>query len=186
VTDPATLQQLAAALPRDGELPYPERRRIRQAIAAQSQDALIRLEANCARHSFPVWEAAVPDDRRPLNLLNEALDRSQNSALTTEWQLLKTSLDDMFELGDDFFPAIYAGFACWAAVRDVIGHIPKEPDVNSEIDIDPELWSPCFFASLAVSRGATWEPGSDPDQRRRYWEWYLINAIPACLSSPTE
>jgi hypothetical protein len=177
-----SLERLAAALPSHGELPYQERRRIRQKIAAQSPESLTQLEVMCAQHSLPVWQARFPDNLCPRKLLDEASHQPQKSSLVSEWQLLKTNLDDLFEMGDEFFPAIYAGFAYWAAARDLIGCQPAEPDVSSELEIDPELWSPCFFASLAVAGGAVWESVGQATQRRDYWEWYLLAAIPSCLS----
>lgn len=181
------LQQLATTLPDHGELPYPERRGIRQEIAAESSEALTSLEATCARHSWPVWQSAFPGNHHPSELLDEALREPQNPRLVDEWQLLKTELDNLFEMGDEFFAPIYAGFACWAIIRDLIGPQPADPDVSGELEIDPESWSPCFFASLAVSGGAVWESVGDPVRRRQYWEWYLLDAIPSCLepSSPS-
>lgn len=185
---PTDLQHQADALPEHGEPPYPERRRIRQEIVGQSPAALINLEVLCARRALPVWQNAFPDNHQPEELLDKALREPQPSGLADEWQQLKTDLDNLFEMGEDFFPGIYAGFACWAVVRDLIGCQPAEPDVSGELEVEPDSWSPCFFASLAESGGAVWEPVGDPVKRRDYWQWYLLDAIPSCLpanSSPT-
>jgi hypothetical protein len=116
--------------------------------------------------------------------MDQALSTPTDSRLLTTLNDLKTQLENAFELGENYFPAIYAGFACWATARNAAGHRPHEPDAPAgELDLEPDQWSPCFLASLAETGGATWEPNTDPDKRRTFWQWYLLDAIPAAQHS---
>jgi Immunity protein Imm5 len=176
VIEPAALRRLAGNLPENGELSYRDRRELRAELAP---DALLRLETRCARHALPVWAAASGPDEAPASLMDDALRAPDQPGLDRRLAELKTMLDNLFERGEEFFPAIYAGFACWAVARNATGHRPPEPDVTGELEIDPMSWTPCFLASLAHAGGAVWEDTGDPRRRREYWTWYLLEAVPA-------
>jgi hypothetical protein len=62
-----------------------------------------------------------------------------------------THLDNVFDYGDDYFTANYAGSACWAVARDALGDVTEEPDGDGELEIPPDEWSP----SVERSEGAT-------------------------------
>lgn len=96
---------------------------------------------------------------------------------------VKTDLDDKFLLGNEYFPAVYAGFAAWAVTRDVISqNRPRFDAGESELQMSPEDWEPCFFASLAITGKAAWEEPDMSDVRRNFWEWYLTAAVPEAFT----
>ena len=179
MVDSALLERLADALPENGELPYSDRFELRRALAAESPEALLRLEASCARRAIPIWTAAFPDDTLPIDVMNAALSEPDNEDLESELGELKTYLDNVFDYGDDYFTANYAGSACWAVARDALGDVTEEPDGDGELQIPPDEWSPCFFASIAEAGGAVWEDVADDAKRREFWRWYLLEALPA-------
>jgi hypothetical protein len=118
-------------------------------------------------------------------------DRTSDSPrVSSEFSKVKTYLDNKFPLGQEYFPAIYAGFAAWSVARYILfwDHV-KALRGNTELDISPEDWDPCFYASLAVTGGAVWENICESDTRREFWQWYLTSAIPdaftAALDQPT-
>ena len=96
---------------------------------------------------------------------------------------LKADLDGKFLLGEASFRAVYAGFSCWATAGEVVS--PADDGLSSaisELDLSPEDWDACFFASLAVSGGATWDRIGDPEARREFWRWYLEEAVPRAFA----
>jgi hypothetical protein len=101
---------------------------------------------------------------------------------------VKTYLDNKLLLGQEYFPAVYAGFASWAVARDVLlSRSSSEPmPGESEFQIPPDEWDPCFFASLAITGGATWEGVGTPDVRRDFWDWYLATAVPEAFAAAVE
>jgi hypothetical protein len=93
---------------------------------------------------------------------------------------VKADLDGKFLLGEEYFPAIYAGFAAWAVARDVLfWGDPLDELGDTDLDIDAEEWDQCFFASIAVTGSATWEnvDHDTSDARRQFWSWYLSTAV---------
>jgi hypothetical protein len=172
-----------------GELPLVVRRRLIDRLASRlddAHDANFRaiLGLTCARKSWPIWKAAFGMDSWPMDLAEAALsgigDRSEAQAISSrELMEVKSYLDEKFLLGEEFFPAVYAGFASWAVARDVLaGNHPSPPTGDSELQIPPEEWEPCFLASLALIGGATWEGIGSPERRHEFWEWYLLSAVP--------
>ncbi|HEV2216185.1 MAG TPA: Imm5 family immunity protein [Candidatus Dormibacteraeota bacterium] len=173
-----------------GELPLASRRRLIDNLDAHLAGELgrrsfhVSLGLNCAKRSWPVWQSRFPAEPKPMQMAESAVsglltDARGDTVTIRELGRLKTELDNKFLLGERFFTAVYGGFAAWAVVRDVLdtGHALVD-DAASEFQTDAESWAPCFFASLAISGGATWEDSGDSARRRRFWVWYLQSAIP--------
>lgn len=177
--DPAVLEGLADSLPENGEPSYVDRVALRRELDAES---LLRLEESCARRVVPVWEAMFAGDALPVEVMAEAL--RTRSGMDGELGRLRVHLDNAFERGEEAFPAIYAGNACWAVARDAVGDVTEVPEGDGELEVDPTEWSPCFYASIAEAGGAIWEEGvGDDDRRRAFWRWYLLEAIPAAQAA---
>lgn len=147
------------------------------------------LQWSCALKTKPVWDAAFPDEDRIFHAAEAAFsetggDREPSSDLGE----LQTYLDGKFLLGEDHFPAIYAGFAAWASIRDAAEwHRPRSARAAAtELDIPPDEWDSCFYSSLAASGGATWDGDGDTARRRAFWEWYAATAVPLALRAASE
>jgi hypothetical protein len=57
-------------------------------------------------------------------------------------------------LGEEFFSAIYAGFACWAVIADALEKRHEYPSLGgSEQQISPEDWDASFFC---ITCGRWW------------------------------
>ena len=187
------IQEAFMSIGVDGDLPRAWRLRLRLALIDSADNPVdgaqrwVALEARCARHTWPVWCARFPDDNRPVLLLGEAEAASQSESgrqvALQHFETVKTLLDGLFDLGDEYFDAIYAGFSCWAAARAALFQ-SSDLVAATELEVDPELWDSCFYSSLAASGGATWEDGDgDANLRRRFWEWFLVTALPEAASA---
>jgi hypothetical protein len=182
----AVLSEARAAIGPDGELPSQWRRRIWQVFVHRMGDdaaaqAWGRVQAACAHHAWPIWAATFPDEDGPMAVLTavaQQVDTGRaNGSSDARIRKLKTYLDDKFPLGPEYFAAIYAGFACFAAASDLLRR--REPPDGNELEVDPTEWDACFFGSLAHAGGAVWEEGvGDPAARRAYWEWFLTDPVP--------
>lgn len=179
-----------------GELPLAARRMLWQEIDDRLSDRArlatfeVSLGVACARRAWPVWEAKFREDSYPLDVAHNAeviFGSRQGSIeeLRRGIGKVKTYLDSKLVLGEDYFPAVCAGFSAWAVARDVVslrcGSSVDAWSGNSELEITPEDWSPCFFASLAIAGGAVWDGQGDPDVRREFWAWFLAEAVPQAL-----
>jgi hypothetical protein len=166
------------------------RRQLREDLIARMPDGkhalrfIAALGLACAKRVWPVWQSTFPVGSRPMNLAEAAvsgLNKRNVHAVLTERELaaVKTDLDNKLLLGPEYFRAIFAGFACWAVTRDVLSwNNRRAVPGDNELQVPPEDWDPCFFASLAVTGKAVWEGGEGSDMRREFWNWYLTSAIP--------
>ena len=181
-----------------GELPLTSRRELKGILVERLSDdgsplkfvGLLGLA--CAKQAWPVWRTAFPSESRPMNLAEAAVlgikDGGAPAArLGSEFMAVKTYLDNKFLLGSEYFPAIYAGFACWAVARDVLSWAhARVVQGDSEREVSPEDWDPCFWASLAVTGGATWEAGEESGRRHEFWSWYLTVAVPEAFTAAAD
>lgn len=85
---------------------------------------------------------------------------------------------NLMNLEKPFVPAIYASFACSAAVNIVLYDSDFETLGISEKIAAPSDWDASFYASIAHCGGAVWEGVGDNQIRKSFWLWYLHQAIP--------
>jgi hypothetical protein len=181
-----------------GELPLTVRRRLRESLVAllpgnESALAFVAmLGLACAKRAWPVWRTAFPSESRPMDLAEGAVSSITEGSTSGAWDgsefmKVKTYLDNKLLLGQEYSPAVYAGFASWAVARDVLSwNHPKVTLRDTELEIDPEEWDPCFLATLAITGGATWEGVGRSDIRHEFWYWYLTTAVPDAFTAAVE
>lgn len=181
-----------------GELPFIARQSlIRSLVHLLNNDNrsikfITLLGLACAKKSWPIWQSKFAAESLPMDLAKNAVSNlSKGSAIATDPQndilRVKSYLDGKFLLGSKYFPAIYAGFSSWAVARDATFRYPLErTSADSERQVPPDEWDPCFLASLAVTGGAVWEGIGNPDVRREFWSWYLTMAAPQAFTEATE
>jgi hypothetical protein len=180
----------------DGRLPLPERRAIRALFGPWEYDGDggdappgLRRRAALARasaeHVLPVWKAEAPDDDGPermLALADDVLERRiEARRAVEEAQRFSVHASDLASTGQISQSANAAGQAARSAVlAAVAGDYGDDlpPDTDDD-DLDPDAWEAEFEASFA----ATDYPDQDPEDLRRYWRWYLDEAVPAAWRS---
>jgi hypothetical protein len=191
--DSVLLQELLNSIDENGELPFQKRRWLQQSLkgmAAGGKENVVwlALEAICAHKVQHIWEEQIPSERAPVDLLSAAdrclVNAGNAEALSPLMPEVKSVLDNKLLLGPDYFQAVYAGFACWAAARNVVYGTPDHLNqFHSELEFDPELWDACFYASLACAGGAVWEEGvGNSHERREFWNWFIVEAVPQAIS----
>ncbi len=74
--------------------------------------------------------------------------------------------------------AVYALLACAAAVGTLLYDTTPEEIAADPLETDPADWDASFLSSLAITGGASWECLDGADERRRFWAWYLEEALP--------
>jgi Immunity protein Imm5 len=173
-----------------GELPLTVRRKLKEdliAVLPSGRHALAfvaTLGLTCAKYAWPVWRTKFPSESGPMDLAEAAVSSARGESASGAWtqrQLmrLRAHLESKLLLGQDYFPAVYAGFASWAVTRDVLSWgYPRAAQRGTEAEISPDEWDPCFLASMAITGGATWEGTGRSDTRREFWSWYLTAAVP--------
>jgi hypothetical protein len=163
-----------------GDLPAPTRLQVLRGLLLHEGD-LSGLETalgmQCAERVWGYWTDVFPGDDSPIRLLRYLqtyLDRS--STVRSQVSQLRGRLDVLLSLDHPPMRAVAAGFAVWAACRDLAFGRDADAPLVSEYEADPLDWSPCFYASIAVAGGASWEANSDASARRGFWMWFLAEA----------
>jgi len=175
----------------DGHLPLPVRRAVRAhfgdtAEGGAGRRRLFDLYRRCVERVLAVWTAERADDDRPARMIQLAdgvMDgRLGEQAFKPEYDEFVVDLDDRNqELGPRVFAAGRAAAdLVWSPVTADYGdEIPADAD---DENLDPDMMAPDYFASLAEA-SFFGEPDEDPEARRRFWRWYLDEAVPAAYKS---
>jgi hypothetical protein len=137
-----------------------------------------------ARKVLPLWEKVEPYDKTPHQCLAKA-ERSMFEDIETlqdDYIAAISILDNL-----PYEPTLMAGYS---AVKTLATAIWDERFNVNEIDysltnedLDPDYTDSALFASCAYADGSIWEEGSNPNKRRRFWEWWLIEAVPKAWHS---
>jgi hypothetical protein len=179
----------ASQLDELGDLPADKRAdRLRKLLVADEQVRMgaLLLGVACAERAWRYWADEFPDDDGPLRFLRylagdpRHVDRSVE--VLSRLRRLHGRLDELLSADDPPTRAIAAGFAVWAAARDLVADGGSSSIAVSEHETDPYDWSPCFYASATEAAGAVWEEGSDPGARRAFWTWYIGDAAVAAAA----
>ncbi|MBO0799475.1 MAG: hypothetical protein J2P31_11700 [Blastocatellia bacterium] len=183
-----------------GELPFVARgqlaRELRGSLNGLSgaDSFLVRVGLECARFSWHVWGRKFPGENDIIDTAVKAVDGiadegKADEGVVAELGGLLAHLHGKFELGDEYFAGIYAGYAAWAVVRDAVSLGQGEDPLASsgpELEVNSDDWEPCFFSSLAIVGGSTWDGFDNPDARRGFWKWYLTSAVPVAYNQVTQ
>lgn len=185
------LQASQESIDERGELTSESRKSIYQRIEAVSsleQEAIAhvrqaKLQISCAWKTLEKlrdFDTEYALARNLLELSEKCLTNKEEIAtLEVASNELYTQLEDLMDEGENTFVAAYAGFACISAANAVMYGVSLDLVGLSEIEVDPDEWTACFYASLAYCGGATWEEGKGDDAKRReFWEWFIHEAVP--------
>ena len=109
-------------------------------------------------------------------------------------EILQNKSEDLFDetenlmdKGEKYFTIGYVGYACVCAIKaalyDINFNTVGIPEIENE---DPDDWTACFYSSCSYSGGASWEESGNSFKRRKFWEWFLNEAVPLALNSYPE
>jgi hypothetical protein len=173
----------------DGELVLPIRKKIwallgeyRTELGRKRRTKLARL---CVERAMPVWDCLTPPAINPKEMLSE-IDTYYKGKI--DWETLRTKKDDYWtdlENLDNkhvkYQLSSLVGFAAINAITTAkfdnrFGNNDKAPDAIDD-DFDPYEWDASYYASGAVA-GFKWIEGASVEKRRKFWEWYLTEAVP--------
>lgn len=180
----------------DGQLPLPLRRYVRQGLGPWTADEAgsyspgwrrrARLARLVAERVMPLWAQDRPDDDLPQRMLQLADDVL--AGRTTSEDAREEANIAAGELYADSRAAGPAGSAGFAAVNAVLAatdgdYDPEDvPADYDDDDLDPYGWEGAFHAAFAEAPYSPPEMG-DVEARRRYWQWYLEQAVPAAYAA---
>jgi len=186
----AAIDNAAASISQDGELPASERKVILVTIEELSKVEhsnagylrRARLAITCAkevlRHMSP-YENVLESARLMLAHGVAALTGNYEfKVLQKENGAFHTKVVDLLSQGETAFVATYAGMTVFSAINTVLY------DTNFDLigldakSVDPDDWDVGYYGSLAASGSAIWEAKGGAESRRVYWTWYLKAAIP--------
>jgi hypothetical protein len=192
VTDDAVSEALAVLEQRpDGHLPLPVRRRARLSLGdgKAGHARRLALARACAEAVLPRWRAERPDDRRPDEMIALA-ERVYAGEADPERALV-----DAVAVADGVTGLIEDGAseaavnAAMAAVRLVVAARWDDDAERAAEPYDDERrdsyeWETAFYASMVDAPSLPkMEIAEHVEPRRRFWRWYLEEALPAARGS---
>lgn len=172
----------------NGILTLKNRADIWAALAALSDDKtgyIRRVQLNCAcvNHVLDRWYARFPGDdsvEQLLRLADQVVagEVDQDTAIRQR----DRSYVDIVETrkyGDDP-SAMFVGLAAANTVIEALvkNNVDAIPSADDDEDLDPEAYDTSYMCASAAARGLNGRP-ADIEARRRFWAWYLNQAIPA-------
>lgn len=143
-----------------------------------------------ARKVMPIWERTWPNDKRPSQILTKAeqlVHGSEDVKAATEYgDQFWTWIEQSIGAYEDKIP-VYVGAS---AVKALFVALQDEQfeytDINfqrTDADVDVYDLDASYFAAAAYANGSIWEPESDSAKRRKFWEWWLNEAVPSAWSA---
>lgn len=145
-------------------------------FTSKGHELRARLALRVAERHLAYWEAALPEDAHPHDVLLAGVELVAGNLPRSE---LRRVNDDFWsylldERSSVALPASAAAYAVRSAVATVLGDEDLDSG-QSDVERDPEVWDTAFLASVAVS-GEIPGRGGDLQRRREYWRWYLREA----------
>jgi Immunity protein Imm5 len=145
-----------------------------------------RLAGDTVRHVLPLWQAVRPGDQDPAKLLEELEPVLAGKLDPTDVQraagMLWAHTDNLIVTTGPEAP-MHVGYAASKALQAALRDEPLDPpDTDpdqTDFGRDPRRLDTAFIAAGAVAGGAPWDDGSDPEQRRQFWTWWLDRAAQA-------
>lgn len=145
-----------------------------------------RLARDTVEHVLPQWHAVRPGDRDPEEVLAQIEPVLAGELDATDVQraagLLWAHADNLIVTTGPEAP-LHVGYAASKALRAALRDEPLDPpDTDpdqTDFGQDPRLLDSAFIASIAAAGGAPWNDAGDPEQRRRFWSWWLDRAAEA-------
>jgi hypothetical protein len=181
----------------DGELPAIHRKEIHELIQNLSinnhKDAgyyvRAKLAITCACSCINKLDTYASVKEVADELLKKAVLALQSKFDMKELETLNgrlhTSANNLIDQDAPDFKAVYAAFACVAAVNTVLYDVDFDQLGLSEVESAPDDWDASFYASLSHCGGATWEDVGDSIERKKFWLWYLNKAVPHAWTTTT-
>jgi len=123
---PNTIRELMGSIDENGELPLLKRYWLVELLQRNNDqviDPWLALESISAHKVQDIWKQYFASEQFPIEVLSIADSLIISGGDTSHMEKLlaecKTALDNKFLLGEDYFRGVYAGFAMWAAARNV-------------------------------------------------------------------
>jgi len=157
---PNTIRELMDSIDENGELPLLKRYWLGELLQRnndQDIDPWLALQSISAHKVQDIWKQYFASEQFPIEVLSIADALIISGGDTTHIEKLlaecKTALDNKFLLGEDYFQGVYAGFAMWAAARNVAYGNEIDDEASSEMDLEPEEWDASFFCLNGLGWG---------------------------------
>jgi hypothetical protein len=179
--------QAALADDPDGILTLKRRADLWAALAAMSDARTghvrrVHLNAACVRHVLDRWRDRFSEDdgvERMLGLASAVVAGRIDSGLAIEQR--DRFYVDVVETRkyDDNPSAMFVGLAAANTVIEALieDNADAIPATSHDEDMDPETYDPSYMCACAAAGGLNGR-SANIEARRRFWAWYLSQAIP--------
>jgi hypothetical protein len=160
--------------------------RVRGYLAVAAARRVLDLWERWAKPQEEDWDAEVP--ARLITMSERVLSGAGDAAAFTKdasdyWYVAGNVLDDAVEYGNVPFEAAFAFNAAVICANEtpgaqLRGRVPRTLDRPDESENFIEGQRDTASAAVMAEAGAEWTGRSDPEARLRFWEWWLLEAVP--------
>lgn len=140
-----------------------------------------KLAIACASSGLFLLDSHPNEKQKAEFILQNAIDalsgHYEMDTLEAENEVLYTDCVNMVSNSKFSAQTIYASFACNAAINTILYDSDFDSLGINEKIAAPENWDVSFYTSLAHCGAAIWEETADNNKRKKFWMWYLNEAI---------
>lgn len=185
-----------------GDLPLSARKRIWSAMGPRrTTDGRAILSAGLRRRTrlailtaqkvISIWRLSFPENNQPEFMLATTEEYMKGQAdYKTAWKRQNQfwgELDNLKAYAVKYSPSVNVGYAAAVVVSTALNDEQFDPQqLESDVsdrDLDVYDWDASYLACAAYAGGASWQPESDDNRRREFWEWYINEAVPSAWNS---
>jgi Immunity protein Imm5 len=179
-----------------GRLSLSSRRRIWSAIRANSDAAnpiqvghlrCVFLDTLCVRKGLGLWSKVFPNDRGPQEMVSLAFEYLEREVSATE---VEKKRDAFFvevvenrRYKADEYPVSFVGHA--AATLYLQPWLTNAKHSLTKESLDAEAYEPSYLVALAFANGLNDSESANIPDRRRFWHWYLNEAVKEAIGMTT-
>ncbi|MGZ9708606.1 Imm5 family immunity protein [Pseudomonas sp. GNP013] len=179
----ALLSEVTAAA--SGELLLPLRKLLWETITEdQSEEerrlTLTKLDVICVEYGSSFWVKKFGDVEELSSILSMALALAngvipEEKAMSVRDEFYVAVVEDQSYSFNEY-PAMFVGHAAANTVITAASEYDFDPaDRRSDRDLDPAAFEPSYLVASAFAGGLA--ENGDPESRRKFWQWYLTDAV---------
>jgi hypothetical protein len=147
------------------------------ALYLDNTQIISKLQIECAKKVFSIWQSAYEDDtkvRQIIHLAEEFLrDKIEKEILIRYLDNCKNSIEEKEGIESNAgMASLKMGYSIAYENADLISEV-----YNSDEEADYEELHCDFYASIAYAKGNPFLSLGNIDKRREFWNWYLDCAM---------
>jgi hypothetical protein len=149
------------------------------------------IDALCVKKGLPFWFKVFPNDNGPLEMLDLAFAvlagkvNERDAQSRRDGYFVDVVENRRYDKKD--YSALFVGHAAANTVLTAFGDSSDLAlcECDDDESLDAEAYEPSYLVASAFAGGLNRSSEANVENRRRFWHWYLSDAIAETLTSET-